>query len=264
MVYQFLCEDNLDGIFTAVYDVFNSGFGIKNCSVQSGSDGQCTFFCEYITVITDIDKSIKVGNTLRTRFGSEFFETVATAAMAEPGSKKLPLNKGNAIFQTIALALSPAGGKHILSKIQEPCIFTVFELNRQTAREGHHHLGFLRFQEMQGGILYAVIHPKNRILPILGDHFSDRMPLERFIIHDPDHEEAVIHQRETPFLIVSDRLLPLPSNVNGFSDREAQIQNLWCTFFEHIAIEQRKNKKLQQKNIPKRYWRDTTELKSSL
>lgn len=259
MVYHFLCEDSLDGIFTAVYNIFESGLGIKNCAVRTAYDGQGALLCEYIMVNTNLEKSLKVGNTIRSRFGQEFYETVASAAISDPGTKKLPMEKGNAIFQTIALALSPAGGKQVLHYIQEPCIQTVFELNRQTVREGHHHLGFLRFQELPEHILYAVIHPKNRILPILADHFSDRMPMERFIIHDVTHQQAAVHREESPYLIVSDQLLP-PEFLNQTDTaHEDMIQNLWCTFFENIAIEQRRNKPLQQQNLPKRYWPDLAE-----
>ena len=37
-------------------------------------------------------------------------------------------------------------------------------------------------------------------------------------------------------------------------------QQLWKTFFDTIAIDARKNQKLQSQNIPKRFWADTIEL----
>ena len=43
---------------------------------------------------------------------------------------------------------------------------------------------------------------------------------------------------------------------------EKEYQKLWCGFFDSIAIEARKNPKLQSQNIPKRFWKDTVELAS--
>ena len=46
------------------------------------------------------------------------------------------------------------------------------------------------------------------------------------------------------------------------SSDETRLKNLWLAFFETIAIEARKNPKLQIQNIPKRFWADTVELKN--
>ena len=43
---------------------------------------------------------------------------------------------------------------------------------------------------------------------------------------------------------------------------EKEYQKLWCGFFDSVAIEARKNPKLQSQNIPKRFWKDTVELAS--
>ena len=40
---------------------------------------------------------------------------------------------------------------------------------------------------------------------------------------------------------------------------EAEYQHLWQVFFKEIAIKERKNLKLQQNFMPKRFWKYHTE-----
>jgi probable DNA metabolism protein len=53
-------------------------------------------------------------------------------------------------------------------------------------------------------------------------------------------------------------------NLNKFieySDKEEEFQALWKTFFDSIAINERKNIKLQQNNMPGRFRSNMTEFK---
>ena len=48
--------------------------------------------------------------------------------------------------------------------------------------------------------------------------------------------------------------------VPTISEREKEYQQLWKTFFQTIAIEERKNPRLQMQFMPKKYWKDLVEL----
>lgn len=43
---------------------------------------------------------------------------------------------------------------------------------------------FIRFRELENGILFSEITPKAQILTCVADHFEDRFPLENWIIYD--------------------------------------------------------------------------------
>lgn len=262
-MYVFQCEDSIDGIFTAVYDAWASHYGHKNIRLSSDQSGELTLFSEHITVATDFDKSRKVAQTLIKRLGVHFYETICSCAMADGSFRKLCMDKATAIYQTIVLALSLKEGAKVLEYLGEPCISCIFELRRQTWNEGHHLLEFLRFRELKNGILFAQVHPKNDVLPILAAHFTDRLPLENFIIYDAVHQTAAIHRASKSYLIADASSLNLDF-IYDFSSNEETFQKLWCTFFETIAIEARENSRLQIQNIPKRFWSDTVELKKKL
>ena len=169
------------------------------------------------------------------------------------------MDKANAIYQTIVMALAMPEGAKVLDYLGEPCIACIFELCRQTQNEGHHLVEFLRFAELGNHLLFAQIHPKNDVLPILADHFTNRLPLENFMIYDATHQIAAIHKASKDYLIVDASSLD-HALTKAYSKDEQMFRNLWCAFFESIAIESRKNPKLQIQNIPKRFWADTVEL----
>lgn len=257
-MYVFQCEDSLDGILTGVYDAWASRYGHKNIQLNSSVSGDILLFTEYLPVKTDYEKSQKVARTLLSRFGMEFYETICKCAMADGNAKKLTMDKANAIYQTIVMAFALPAGAKVLDYLGEPCIACLFELCRQTHNEGHHYLGFLRFSELKSGILFARLTPRNDVLPILADHFTNRLPLENFIIYDDTHKIAAVHKSGKDYMIVDASNLNLDLTKEYSSD-ELEYQRLWKTFFDSIAIESRRNPKLQSQNIPKRFWGDALE-----
>lgn len=260
-MYVFLCENSIDGILTGVYDAWASHYGHKNIQLSTNKSGDIMLFTEYIPVNPDFEKSQKVSRTLIKRFGMEFYETICKCAMADGSSKRLSMDKANAIYQTIVMALALPAGAKVLDYLGEPCIACIFELCRQTQNEGHHFVEFLRFSELESGILFAKLHPKNDVLPILADHFTNRLPLENFIIYDATHQTAVVHKSSKDYMIVDASGINLDLTTK-YSSNETEYRKLWRAFFDSIAIEARINPKLQSQNIPKRFWDDTVELSS--
>ena len=73
---------------------------------------------------------------------------------------------------------------------------TVHRLNaavRYLYNENHLTLEFLRFSDFKGN-LAAEIAPNNFVLPLLGQHFCERYPEERFLIYDRTHGAALVYQ----------------------------------------------------------------------
>ena len=246
-MYVFQCKDSIDGIFTAVYDAWASRLGHKNICLSCAANEDLSLFCEYITVTADFEKSRKVSRTLIKRLGVHFYETICRAAMADGACRRLSMDKANAVYQAIVLALALPEGAGVLEYLGEPCIACIFELCRQTSNEAHHLLEFLRFSELKNGILFSQIHPKNDVLPILAAHFSDRLPLESFILYDATHRTAAVHKASKSYLIVDASSIDL-SLTEEYSSDEEEFRRLWCRFFDTIAIESRINLKLQIQN----------------
>lgn len=261
-MYIFLCEDSIDGIFTGIYDAWASRYGHKNIKLCINDTITYELFSEYITVSPDSEKSEKVGRTIIARLGLEAYQDILQAILAQDDKKKKEQpDKADCIYRTLLYGFSLPDGHRILQALGNPYIARVFELSRSTGNEAHHLLGFLRFQELENGVLFSTIHPKNQVISVLAEHFTDRLPQEHFMIYDATHQIAAIHKAGSGYFLTD------ASNLNQdiitrLSPAEKEYQKLWCGFFESIAIEARKNPKLQSQNIPKHFWKDTVELAS--
>ena len=257
-----LCENSIDGVFSGVYQAYDSRFGHSNTRLCT-KDSVDTYelFCEYEEVSTDTKKSQKVAHTLIQRLGQEVYYDLcqAISAYESPRDRAKQIHKAEAVYKTIVLGLSGSNGPGILQQLGNPYVNRVFQLSRSTSNEASHLMGFLRFSEMENGILFSRIHPKNHVLPILAEHFTDRFPCENFIIYDEPRQLAAIHKCGSHYMLAE---APQVNEdfFNRFSSREQEFRELWVNFFQSIAIEARRNPKLQSQNIPKRFWKDTVEL----
>lgn len=258
-MFVFICEDSLEGIFTGVYDACASRLGHRNIRLITGEPDNYELFSEYITVTPSDEKAEKVVNTLTSRFGRQFYETIYQAAMSGEGRSGNKMDKADAIYETILLSLACGDGQKVLLSLGEPCVYRIFELCRATNREACRYLEFLRFSELENGVLFATIHPKDHILPYVSEHFTDRLPQENFMIYDETHRMAAVHKASKGFILVDAEDLDM-DKIKRYSENESEYRKLWITFFDHIAIDSRRNPKLQQQFIPKRYWADTPEL----
>lgn len=262
-MHVLICENSMDGIFTGIYQAYAKKYGHTNTQLIT-EDLLDTYnlFCEYEKVPVDTELSGKVAKKLREHLGPDTYFDLCQAVNAYENPKDLGknINKAEAIYKTVVFGLSMKNGSSVLTYLANPYVCRTFELCRNCYNEADHFRGFLRFQELENGILFARIHPMNHILPFLANHFTDRLPMENFIIYDETRKTAAIHKSGSGYMLAE---VPNANEefMNHFSSKELEYQQLWLGFFNSIAIEARKNPKLQAQNIPKRFWKDTVELK---
>lgn len=132
--------------------------------------------------------------------------------------------------------------------------------------------GLLRFSEMAEGFLYAAISPDCDLLTLIAPHFARRFVSLDFVIYDRRRGKAIFHRSGEGWKIV-DGISVDAENVTGssYSEREFLIREAWRRYFSSIAIEARKNPRLQANHMPKKYWpglpemcRDTIESDTKL
>lgn len=137
---------------------------------------------------------------------------------------------------------------------------TVHRLNaavRYLHNESHLTLEFLRFSDFKGNLV-AEIEPNNFVLPLLGRHFCERYPEERFLIYDRTHGVALVYQPyEARIMPVEHLELPSPD------EEEQKYRELWRMFYRTIEVEGRHNPKCRMSHMPKRYWRYMTEFSTA-
>ena len=81
-------------------------------------------------------------------------------------------------------------GAQVTSWLADDTVSTLRKAAFSAGHEAHLLTGFLRFSE-QNGTLAAIITPKNRVLPLILEHFSSRFNAETFLIYDKTHHMAL-------------------------------------------------------------------------
>ena len=94
-----ICDDTMEGIFTAVYDGWrweNRGFSV---GIAVREPDHPELFTENLEIISDSVKAFKVARTIKNRLGGQVYEAVCYAAAS------VHPEKGTAIFYLLRRAL---------------------------------------------------------------------------------------------------------------------------------------------------------------
>lgn len=245
-----LCKDSPEGILTGIYEAYALRIPHERIGLQIGQEETLMLFTSYKQIPADGEKAEKVSRTLRARLGEEDYYAICmalTTASAE---------KAQAVYKTVVYGLSAKRRGRVMEHLSDDNIRKVMELSRGAGNELRHLNGFLRFQELENGLLYAVIKPKNNILPMLAEHFADRLPGENFIIRDEGRNLYAVHPagREWFLMDGQGRKDDMEETDNcKLSQEEKHYQELFRSFCHNISIEDRKNLKLQRNMLPLRF-----------
>lgn len=198
------------------------------------------YLCEY-----NQDSSMRVYEALKEKFEKKSFETILNVFMCD-----------NAEFEMALLEYITLGFKNQkeLQNINNSSIFRVQNLQKELFRNLHKMSGFLRFEELEDGSLYARVESKFNLVYFLGQHFAKRFNNQLYYIHDIKRALVFVHSKD--FRGVKEvAAFDLPK----LSEDEVKFKKLWKTFFQSVAIESRKNEKLQQSLTPLLYRRYMSE-----
>lgn len=242
----YLCENTVDGIFTAIYDAWSSGLGHANNYIQVDIPGyNRQLFSEYIEVKTDYEKASKVAGSIQKKISNEVYDWIFNAAVS------YDLDKADAIYRVIILGFHMGSG--VMEHLADDAVSHIFALNRNVGNEIMHYYGFLRFVELRNGIMLAKFNPKNDIIFFLSEHFTDRFPDENFIIADTQRNSLIFHAKGKPAIYTSTTDFDLDSVNEEYSENEQLLQDLFKTFVDSVGVKPRTNLKLQRQMLPLRF-----------
>lgn len=155
------------------------------------------------------------------------------------------------------LSLGITTEAQMLAKVNHPIVRQIFRKARSVQRQIHKWKGMLRFREVEGGYLYASFESEFDVLLPITRHFAERFNTEKLIIHDLKRNKAVYVEYGEIYPI------ELTGTIPPGSDGEKFFQELWKLYFNTIGIEQRGNRELQNRCIPKKFQRWLCEFTSN-
>jgi probable DNA metabolism protein len=224
-------------------------------------------------VETEAGLADRLGTFFATRLGPEVPTTVYQAWLSRlPGIE-------DAIVAYLRLGLArrrdPSGF------LQDASVAAVVKASRKVTGEAHFFLGVLRFR-LRGSLYLAEIEPAVDVLPLIGDHFSQRFHDQSFAIHDLTRGRAILHPAggaeweivdvpsegvcgedaagsASPADEGSAAGKPAARASQDLPERPDAYEAMWKRYFQAMAIEERRNPTCQRNFLPKKYWRHLVE-----
>lgn len=248
-----ICKNTIEDIYSGIYQAYEMKCDPADTRLALEEEYEPELFDECIEASTDPEKAVKVKRTLNREFGRENTRYLSYALVAGAA------DRADAVYHTIVAGLKRRLGVRVLENLADPYVMRVLELKRAVENEFLHLRGFLRFRELESGILYARMRPHHYVLELLMNHFEDRLPGENFIIYDVERGIAGVHQKDMEMYYVNQIRDQEKENTTVYSDEELLYSEWFRGFCKSVAIKERRNTDLQRQMLPLRFRADMTE-----
>jgi len=248
----FVCNDNFIGIFSAIYEAWKVRDGIRKPGIALRGSMDQELFCEYIEVQENEKKASAVRKLILQHLGEYTYHNIYHALLSHDRKK------ADAVLGVMMEARKIPSSTRIMEHVTHPDVQKVFELSRKVSNEAHFYREIVRFSELNNGVLYSEIEPRNCIITCLGDHFTNRFPLENWMIVDLTHDIAMVHEQKKQWVLLYDAKRNL-NYQKTYVNAETMYEDLWKVFFESISIKERESYERQRQHVPLLYRDHMTE-----
>jgi probable DNA metabolism protein len=250
-------DGSFPGFLCAVAEALNDEFRTGKLPTVRSATALAGLFEDIRPISRDDRRASALWARLARRAGIEAMMTALDAFSSDLEGAD------NAVAYALARLWKEGGS--VLNALGDPLILLVEQAAARTRAEAHLMKGLVRFAELRDGSWYAGIRPDCELLHLLGDHFSERFPGMRWLIHDRRRGQALLHEEHGSWRLVEGFELEAPMGEDGhrlplFSGQEAGLRDAWARYFESVAIAERANPALQANHLPKKYWPDLPEL----
>ena len=272
---DYLYDETFDGLLTCIYHHY---YTEKAAGIYPKEQYQPSMLHGYMEVETEQDKAGRVYEAIEDKISRYALRMVYRAFLSSaPGKENVILD-----YVVFGFKVGPSIG----SRHASPEVNALEKITHKVGVEQERMLQFVRFEVMNaagagtdpassagttlptaaaagacaGQILYAAVEPEHDVLELIAHHFAERFSHDPLIIHDARRGKAVIAYERNWYVTDFDgHHLPDGSEL-VMSEEETDYQNLWRTYFDHIAIKERINPRCQKNNMPLRYWKHLTEV----
>lgn len=251
----YIYDGTLEGFFSCVFEAFQKKELPEK--IESETRVSETLFTASKRIITDYKISQRVYQGILDKLNPWVMRETLLCFYSEiPGIEVALLKYLKKLF---------AFGPEYQQNQSDEQISVIHKTARKVSREIHQLKGFIRFQKLKGGMLFAPIEPDFAVISFLAPHFSRRLSAQDWIICDMKRKTAVIYQAgQQEWQIIESLDLqffgqPEINIEQHLAEDEKQYQELWKEYFVKIAIRERKNPRLQRQFMQQRYWKNLTE-----
>ena len=235
-------DGTLEGFLTCVFESF--AHHEEPVCFQTPHEDACTLW-DTRSVNTDRRKAVRVFRSMDARLGRGASRLVYRAFLTCLEEKEVH------IYRFLQYGYQRERG--VMEELGHPLVSVLQKAVQHLEREAHLYTGFARSSDHRR-ILVGEIEPKNRVLPLIRSHFTQRYHRECFLLWDRTHQEALLYQPGQWVIVPMEEL-----RLSAAAEEELHWRALWRRFFHTVAIEERRNPRCQNTQLPKRYRNRMTE-----
>lgn len=265
----YLYDGSLEGLLSAVFCAYARRENPKDIARKDRF--QPRIGQNVITIATDQALALRVENGITRACGPAVFNAIAVASLSDDpsiGTIVLAFVR-YAMDRARKQSLSPCRNKTCygetcsrktrcaLADSTHPPAGPLLKARRAVLNERHRMLQFIRFEHMRNGVWFARCNPNASVVPLLMGSFRARFGNEPFVIFDEVHRIAGICDGST-WSLVDERVFPL--ELPERADDEESMQRAWRAFYRAVSVEARYNPELRRHFMPKRFWKNLTEM----
>ncbi|MGI4875579.1 MAG: TIGR03915 family putative DNA repair protein [Janthinobacterium lividum] len=245
-------DGSFEGLLTVLFRVYERRSAPN--SIQPTAAVQGGLFAQAVAVDTDETLATRTWDGLRRFIPEAARARLYHVFLSEDAEREL------LIFRYADTALR--AGRDISENYADATVRRCQRLAQQLFREKHRMEAFVRFEKAQDGLFHATIEPDFDVLPLITGHFTRRYADQRWLIFDKKRRYGLYYDlTQTSIVEFETATTPRRGEVSAtvLDEREPLFKILWQAYFDHVNIPERKNLKLHQRQIPKRYWRYLSE-----
>lgn len=194
---------------------------------------------------TDMEKASRVRRSIPKKIGPDALLLLKNVFLTFLEQKELTM----LLFLQMGFQMGP----NVMRHLTDDTVAALQKAERHLLNESHRYKQFIRFSDARG-VLSSVIKPLNKVIPVIAPHFIDRYPEEVFMIYDATYGMALVHRPGEAAIIPVDSFV-----MEDPGEEELMYRELWCEYYDTIAVEGRYNPKCRMNHMPKRYWDQMTE-----
>ena len=237
MIFRY--DGSYAGLLTVLYRIFARRAPPDDIICREPE--QASLFAAFFESNTEPELAARLSAAIRQHLGAETAANLRDAFLSGQDGIEMDLYR--------YLKLGWRVRRELDRHLTDPNVAAVHRAAHRTRHEAHRFKGLLRFRETEDGLLYAPFRPDADILAKLAAHFAIRLGDRRWLIHDVRRDLGALYDGHH-WAIGALTLETAPT----FSAEEDEWQELWRAFFDHIAIPERANPRLQKRFMPMKYW----------
>ena len=245
MNYALVYDGSLQGYFSAVFEIYAKKITFEDFYEQGTN--YSLILREELFIEADEAKSKRIENKITKVCGRDEIHKMRYALKSCDAQKEIK------IYNYLKLIFDNKPAHEMLN---DSAVIAFNDLHKRVSLEQARLSGFIRFIETKTGIYYAYITPDNDVVALLMPHFVERFHNQQFIIHDVSRNIFGLFNGKEAYVLKQDESIKFDLQL---TEKEELVQKLFKQYYNDISIPERKNTRLKDHWMPRRYTKNMFE-----